>query len=175
MANPVFEAVRTVLAVREFADREVPDEVVHQMVEALRLSASSQNQQPWHFVVVRDRQRLRELAPMMKTGPYIAEAAGAIVVAVKRDSHFGLSDASRAIQSMILVAWAAGVGTNWVGFGDEAERHDEARRFVALSDEYQVVAVIPYGYPRRRIGLGKKNRRPVGEVASAERFGSPFS
>jgi hypothetical protein len=37
-----------------------------------------------------------------------------------------------------------------------------------------VLAVVPFGYPTRAIGKGKKKRKPLAEVASAERFGTPF-
>src|SRR5262249_61023267 len=71
MSNPVFEAVSTSLAVREYQDREISDDVVDRIVEAGHLAASSINKQPWHFVVVRDRQGLEALGGLVKTGPYI--------------------------------------------------------------------------------------------------------
>ena len=170
MSNPVFEAVRTVLAVREFQDREIPVEILHRIVEAGRLSASSMNLQPWHFVVVKNRETIRELAPLAKTGPYIAAAPAAIVVAVEGESQYALSDASRAIQSMILTAWADGIGSNWVGF---ANLEDVARR-VGLPDTHRAIAVLPFGYPTRTLGKGKKKRKALSEVASLERFGEPL-
>lgn len=170
MSNPVFEVVRTVLAVREYQDREIPDDVLDRIVEAGHLSASSRNLQPWHFVVVRDRQGLRDLGGFVRTGPYIAGAAAAIVIAYERDSRFGVSDGSRAIQSMILTAWAEGVGSNWAGFAGL----DAVREHVGLPDTYDVLAVLPFGYPARPVGRGRKNRKPLGEVASAERFGTPY-
>jgi nitroreductase len=170
MANQVFEAVRTVLAVREYQDREIPADVLDRIVDAGHLSASSMNRQPWHFVVVRDREALRALGRMVKTGPYIASAAAAIVVAYERESMFGVSDASRAVQSMILTAWAEGVGSNWTGF----RGLEDVRKHVGLPDSYDVLTVVPFGYPSQAIGRGVKKRRPLGEVASAERFGTPY-
>lgn len=170
MSNCVFEAVRTVLAIREYQDKDVPDDVVRRMVEAARLTASSINGQPWHFVVVRKRESLRELGVLVSHGPYIAEAAGAVVVAFEKASMFGVSDASRAIQSMILTAWADGVGSNWTGFGGL----ESVREYVGLPDAYEVLAVVPFGYPRRPAGKGKKKRKPLEEVASAERYGTPL-
>jgi nitroreductase len=170
MGNPVFEAVRTVLAVREYRDEPIPGDVMNRIVEAGHLSASSMNRQPWHFVVVRDEQALRQLGSLVRTGPYIAGAAAAIVVGYERGSMFGVSDASRAIQSMILAAWAEGVGSNWTGFTGM----DEVRAMVGLPDAYDVLAVLPFGYPARPVGRGKKNRKPVGEVVSSERYGTPW-
>ena len=171
MANPVFEVVRTVLAVREYQDAELTDDLVHRIAEAGRLTASSINRQPWHFVVVRDRETLREFGRMIHSGPYIATAAAAVVVAYERDSPFGVSDASRAIQSMILTAWAEGVGSNWTGFGGL----ERVREKVGLPNTYDVLAVVPFGYPKLALGKGKKNRKPPAEVISSEHFGTHVS
>ncbi len=166
----VFEAVRTVLAVRGYQDRPVPDDVVRRIVEAARLAASSQNGQPWHFVVVEDRDTLRRLGAAARTGPYTAGAALAVVVAVEKSNRFGVSDGSRAIQSMILTAWGAGVGSNWVGFG---EMH-EVGAILGVPDRYDVLAIVPFGYPTEERSRGKKNRKVLSEVASLDRFGHPF-
>lgn len=170
-SGTVFEAVRTVLAIREYQDRKVSAGVVHRIVEAGRLTASSMNLQPWHFVVVQERKSLGELGRLVRTGPYIAGAAFAIVVAYEKTSRFGVSDLSRAIQSMILTAWDEGVGSNWAGFGGL----EDVRRQVGLDESYEVLAVLPFGYPARRVGLGKKKRKPAAEVISAERAGTPFA
>jgi nitroreductase len=170
MSNPVFEAVRTVLAVREYQDRSIPDDVLGRIVEAGHLSASASNAQPWHFVVVSDRAGLRDLGALVAHGPYIAGAAAAVVVAYEKANPLGISDVSRAIQSMILVAWGDGVGSNWTGFREL----DGVRKKVGLPDKYEVLAVVPFGYPKRKLGLGKKKRKPLAEVASSERFGNPL-
>jgi nitroreductase len=170
MSNPVFETVRTVLAVREYQDKPIPDDVLGRIVEAGHLSASASNVQPWHFVVVRDRAGLQELGGLVAHGPYIAGAGAAIVVAYEKANPLGVSDVSRAIQSMILVAWGDGVGSNWTGFGEL----EGVRKKVGLPDKYEVLAVVPFGYPKRAIGKGKKKRKPLAEVASAEQYGTPF-
>ena len=166
----VFEAVRTLLAVRQYQEKPVPDEVVRRIVEAGHLTASSMNQQPWHFVVVRDRDTLRQLGGLLSTGPYVAQAALAIAVAVEKASRFGVSDVSRAIQSMMLTAWEAGVGSNWVGFGGLAE----VGAFLKVPPELDVLAVVPFGYPVEARRRGKKERKPLGTIAHRERFDQPF-
>jgi len=170
MANAVFEAARTVLAIREYEDRPVPDEVLHRIMEAGWLSASANNRQPWHFILVCEREGLRKLGSLVRTGPYTASAAAAVIVAYeKANGQYAVSDASRAIQSMLLTAWGDGVGSNWTGFiGLE-----NVRREFGLPDEYDVIAVVPLGYPRRKV-VGKKKRKPLAEVASAERYGTPL-
>jgi nitroreductase len=165
--NEVYEAVRSVLAVREYLDRDIPEDVLHRILDAGRLTASARNAQPWHFIVVRDRDRIRKLGSLVRTGGYTAHAAAAIIVACERN-QYAMSDASRAIQSMILVAWADGVGSNWTGFGGI----EGVRKEFGIPEDLDVLAVMPLGYPKRKV-IGRKNRRAFKQVVSAETFGSP--
>jgi nitroreductase len=165
----VFEAVRTLLAVRSYQDTSVPDAVVRRIVEAGRLTGSGMNGQPWHFIVVRDRNVLRRLGELASSGPYVADAPLAIVVAIDK-TRFAISDASRAIQSMLLTAWVDGVGSNWVGFGGL----DKVRSLLDIPARLEILAILPFGYPRRAIGRGQKDRKPLRDVAHLEQFGRPF-
>ena len=165
----VFKAVRTVLAVRTYQDKPVPPDVIRQIVEAGRLTGSGMNQQPWHFIVVEDGDTLRQLGALAPTGPYVAQAPLAIVVAVEK-TRFAVSDASRAIQSMMLTAWSEGVGSNWVGFVGM----NGVSSLLGIPDELEVLAILPFGYPTQDIGQGKKRRKPLSEVAHLEQFGQPF-
>jgi nitroreductase len=165
----VFEAVRTILAVRRYQDRPVPEDVIRRIVEAGHLTASSMNMQPWHFIVVQDRDTLRQLGALAPTGPYIAQAALAIVVAIDK-TRFAVSDASRAIQSILLTAWAEGVGSNWVGFGGL----EDVKALLSIPAELDLLAILPFGYPVDPVGRGKKQRKPLAEVAHRERYGQPF-
>jgi nitroreductase len=164
-----FEAIRTLLAVRSYQDKPVPDAVVRRIVEAGRLTGSAMNGQPWHFIVIHDGETLRRLGASATSGPYVAQAPLAIVVATDK-TRFAVSDASRAIQSMLLTAWADGVGSNWVGFGGL----EQVKAFIDIPAGLDVLAILPFGYPARPVGRGKKQRKPLREVAHRERYGRPF-
>jgi nitroreductase len=165
----VFEAIRTVLAVRKYQDRPIPPESIRRIVEAARLTASSMNAQPWHFIVVEDRDTLRQLGSLARSGRYIADAPLAIVV-VLEPSRFAVSDGSRAIQSMILTAWSEGIGSNWVGF----RGLEDVKPLLGIPAEMEILAIVPFGYPAQPAGKGQKNRKPLSEVAHRGRFGQPF-
>lgn len=163
------KAVQTVLAVRQYQDKPIPADTVRHIVEAAHLTGSSMNRQPWHFIVVEDRSVLQKMGQLAKTGRYIAQAPLAVAVVVE-DSPYAVSDASRAIQSMMLAAWSEGVGSNWVGFfGLEA-----IKPLLGIPAGLEIFAVVPFGYPVDAIGRGKKNRKPLSEIAHRERFGQPF-
>jgi nitroreductase len=165
----VFDAVRTLLAVRGYQDKPIPEAVVRRIVEAGRLTGSGMNRQPWHFIVVRERETLRSLGAVASSGSYVAQAPLAIVVATDK-TRFAVSDASRAIQSMLLTAWADGVGSNWVGFGGL----EKAKPLLDIPAGLEVLAILPFGYPTRPVGRGEKQRKSLREVAHLERYGRPF-
>ena len=165
----VFDAVRTMLAVRSYKDKPVPADLVRRIIEAGRLTGSSMNAQPWHFIVVQKRETLRQLGALMQTGPYIAGASLAIVVAVEK-GQYAVSDGSRAIQSMVLTAWSEGVGSNWAGFGSAPK----VNSLLGIPKDLDVLAILPFGYPTKALGKGKKKRKPLAQVAHRERFAQPF-
>jgi nitroreductase len=163
------ETIRTMLAVRRYQDKPVPEATLRRVVEAGRLTGSAKNLQPWHFIVVQDRKTLQKLGALARTGAHVAQAAAAVVVAVDR-TPFAVSDASRAIQSMLLAAWADGVGSNWVGFGGL----DEVRTLLGMPAGLDILAILPLGYPVGVVGRGRKERKPLGTVAHRERYGRAF-
>jgi nitroreductase len=167
----VFDAIRTVLAVRAFDENKpVPDELVDKIIEAGRLTASAMNKQPWHFILIKDRERMSELGSLIRSGPYVSSAAFAVAVAVER-SPLAISDGSRAVQDMVLTAWSEGVGSNWVGF---IGMLDEVAETLKVPEDLQLLAIVPFGYPAKPVGKGKKQRRPSADVVSLEEFGTPY-
>jgi nitroreductase len=169
VAMEVFDGIRTLLAVRRYLDRPVPEPVMRKILEAGRLTGSAMNLQPWHFIVIEDRETLRRLGTLARSGSYVAEAPLAIAVAVEK-TGYAVSDASRAIHSMLLTAWSEGVGSNWVGFGGL----EKVNALLGIPATLDVLAILPFGYPADKIGRGKKNRKPLKAVAHRERYGQPF-
>ncbi|HEX9495954.1 MAG TPA: nitroreductase, partial [Candidatus Limnocylindria bacterium] len=68
-------------------------------------------------------------------------------------------------------AWSEGVGSNWVGFGSMPE----VEKLVGAPATMEGLAIVSFGHPAAKLGRGKKQRRPLAEIASRERFGVPYS
>jgi nitroreductase len=113
---------------------------------------------------------LRQLGGIAQTGPYIAGAPFAVVVCIE-DTDFAVSDASRAVQSMVLTAWSEGIGSNWAGFRNV----EGARPILGIPGNLEVLAIVPFGYPARPVGKGRKQRKPFAQVVSRNRYGEPFA
>ncbi|MFN8490567.1 MAG: nitroreductase family protein [Caldilineaceae bacterium] len=166
----VFDAIKTLLAVRDYQAKPIPDEVVKNIVEAARLTGSAMNRQQWDFVVVRQPATLQRLGQLATNGPYIGKAALAIAVVVQ-DSPLGYIDGTRATQDMMLAAWSAGVGSNWVGNVNQAP----IKELLNIPQDRMVLTIIPFGYPAKRVSGGNKNRKALSDVAHAEKLGNAFT
>ncbi len=166
----VYQAVHTMLAVREYEAKLIPDAVVTRILEAARWTGSSRNRQHWNFVAVREPSTLQKLGQLASTGSYIAQAALAVAVIVP-EGPVGYIDGARATQDMMLVAWEAGIGSNWVGNVNTPVIKD----MLGVQAGDMVLTIIPFGYPVKKVGAGMKDRKPLAKVAHAERVGQPYT
>ena len=165
----IFEAIKTLLAVREYRPEPIPDEIVTRILDAARLTGSARNRQEWDFVVVRNLETLRRLGELATHGPYVASAPLAVAVVVP-EGPLGTIDGTRAVQDMMLTAWEAGVGSNWVSNVNTPS----IKELLAIPADRVVLVVVPFGYPAKRLGAGRKERKPLSQIAHAERYGQPY-
>jgi nitroreductase len=165
----VFECVRARIETREFKPDPVPEAALEKILEAGRWSPSQRNRQPWHFIVVQERETLQQLGAMAPSGAYLAEAPLAIAV-ITDGARVPLIDGTRAISSMQLVAWEEGLGSCWVGSVDR----EGVKRLLGLPETCELVTVLPFGYPTDAAKRLRKRRKPLEQMAHRERFGTPY-
>jgi len=165
----VFEAIKTRLELREFDPKPVPVEVVREVLEAGRLAPSGLNSQHWRFLLIDDRQDLRELAEISTTGKWVANCSLAIIVLTNPKYPWHLLDAGRVITHMQLAAWNRGVGSRiFTGYNEKAMR----QKF-NISSDYHIACVVGFGYPTKKI-IGRKNRQPIETLAFHGKMGQPL-
>jgi nitroreductase len=162
-----WDAIRARRNVRQYSDRPIPQEDLHRILEAGRRAPSSQNWQPWNFVVVTDRAELQELSKVWQGARHIAGSAATIALisrepedAQHRDRlHY---DFGQATANMMLAAVELGVGSGHSAVGDQAQ----AQRVLAFPDGYFCAYLVALGYPADRPlkPIAKPNRRPFDEV-----------
>jgi len=162
-----WDAIRARRNVRQYSDRPIPQEDLHRILEAGRRAPSSQNWQPWNFVVVTDRAELQELSKVWQGARHIAGSAATIALigrepedAQHRDRlHY---DFGQATANMMLAAVELGVGSGHSAVGDQAQ----AQRVLAFPDGYFCAYLVALGYPADRPlkPIAKPNRRAFDEV-----------
>lgn len=179
----VMDAISERRSVRLFdPEKPVEREKLDSILEAARLAPSSNNTQPWHFVVVTNeaaREKLAVAAPAgaaankwMRNAPAIVVCAGKPNLLLHKtvgqvfDKDFFKMDVAIAVEHMVLRARELGLGTCWVGWFDERS----VRRIVGLPSSHKVLALLPIGYPKGAWPKEKK-RNPTSEVVSWEKFG----
>jgi nitroreductase len=166
-----WEAIASRRNVRAFADRPIAAADLDRILEAGRRSPSSQNWQPWDFIVVTDRARLRELAGVWRGAGHVAGSAATIVViGPAADNEFGRAqfDLGQATMSMLLAAADLGIGSCHAGVADL----DLARELLGFPADRDWAFLISLGYPADRplIPVRNPRRRPFGEVAHRDRW-----
>jgi nitroreductase len=171
----VRQAVNSVRVIRKFADKALDPEHLDQILNAGRRTASSKNQQDWAFVVVRDREHLRQLAAVGKYADHLAGAAAAVAL-IRPDAanehalRTYLWDAGRAAQNMVLAAWELGIGSVPATVYDL----DLASRLLGLPDDQRCDFLLSFGYPSDPSQLTAPNRAggrlPMDAVVHEERW-----
>lgn len=159
------KCIRTRREVRDYLDKPIPHDALQKILEAGRLAPSSKNSQPWHFIVIRDKETLREVSALTPTGPHIAKAPLAIAVLMDC-AKLPEVDGARAIQNMVLAAWDVGIGACWVtNFYD-----DGVKDLLSVPQRMKLVSVIPFGYPAEPRATRKKIRKALNEIVHFEKF-----
>lgn len=160
------EAVKTKLDVREFVSKEVPSSIKLAVLEAARLTQSGVNSQHWRFILVEDPKNLKTMADDSTSGEWVAGASFAVIVCTDPKKGYHLIDAGRAIQDMQLTAWDHGIASGvFTGI-----RVTNFRRDFGIPENLNPTAVVAFGYPVRKL-YGRKNRKPLSEVAFLEKYG----
>ena len=180
MAVPTWEAIRSRRNVRAYTDVPLSGDHLDEILEAGRRAPSSQNWQPWDFVVVTSRPALVSLSEVQGRGgsEHVASAAAAVGVVAQvldgsdserrgaeRRLYF---DLGQAVMSMMLAAAGLKIGSCHAGVSDQ----DLARKVLGLPDERFCAYVISFGYPadRELTLIRHPARRPFDEVVHRDHW-----
>ena len=166
-----WDAITSRRNVRSFQDRPIAAGDLDRILEAGWRSPSSQNWQPWDFVLVTDRDQLRELSNVFSGAYHVAESAATIAVVgpvADNPYHRGQLDIGQAVMAMTLAAADLGIGSCHAGVQDMAM----ARRVLGLPEDRTFVLLISFGYPAGRplTPVRHPKRRPFDEVVHRGRW-----
>jgi len=159
--------------VRSFEDRPIADDHLDEILESGRRSPSSQNWQPWDFILVRQRDQLLQLSHVWRGAGHVAHSAATIaliasVPADQRERDRLQYDLGQATMSMMLAAASLGIGSGHSSVGDQ----DMARSLLGLPEDKFCAYLISLGYPADRplTLIRNPDRRPFNEVVHRDRW-----
>ena len=174
----VFECIVTRRSVRSYEKKDVPNELIGQILEAGVRAPSAGNLQPWEFIVVKDIEIKKELASAALRQRHVEEAPVVIVVCAdpgKSAERYGergkslycIQDTAAAVENMLLTANSLGLGTCWVGAFEE----DEVRKILNIPQKLKPVALITVGFPREYEKPTRTTRIPFENITYIDKHG----
>jgi len=156
-------------SIRRYEDKDVSEEVLKQILEAGRQAPSAANRQPIRFVVVRDKELLKNLsgAPFhgfIKDAPVLM--VGCADVKSLLTGKWAVVDATIALQNMVIAAWSLGVGSCWIGDFSE----EKVKEALKIPGDWKVVALVTFGFPAEQ--PKPREKKPFEELFSFNSFHS---
>jgi nitroreductase len=151
MPMDALEALMTRRSVRAYTDEPVSDDQVRKILAAGMQAPSASNRQPWHFVVLRQRERLNALAEVLPFGKMLMQAPLGIVVCADGGlqplAGYWAQDCAAATQNILLACHALGLGAVWIGVYPRDERVAALRKLLSLPATLTSLCAIAIGWP----------------------------
>jgi len=177
----IMEIIRARRSIRRYKAEPIPPEKGVALMEALHLSPSAGNRQPWRFIFVRDPELIRRLAeesswerlaPLraLTTAPLVIVGCGVPEESLPVGGLDGyVVDVVIALQSAVLAAAGLGLGTCWIG----AFYEDRVKALLSVPEEIRVVALLAVGVPDE--SPPAKSRKPLEDVIYRDTYGVRYT
>jgi nitroreductase len=162
----VSQAIKTKRAVRQFQDKPLPEEAVQAILNAGRRAQSSKNSQPWYFIAIRDRERLKALSELGDYAGHLAGAAlGVAILTPDPEQRFSIMfDAGQSSAYMQLAAWELGIGSCLATIYEP----EKARQLLGFPSDLHLRIALSFGYPLDEQSLIRApksgGRKPMDEI-----------
>ncbi len=172
----VLEQIRTVRQARQYQPETVPDDVVGQLLEIARWTGSSRNTQPWHFIVITDKDQLHRISQLRTPINWVAGAPLAIAIVLDGGSLSSEAyDEGRVSERILIAARLLGLGGGTAWYGDAAQEA-EAKRILGIPAERTARSVVVIGYPTTTVdprpNRVEGGRKPLSELVSHDQMES---
>lgn len=134
-------------------DKEVPNTMIQDLLEAAMSAPSAMAKDPWRFIVVRERGTLDTIADILPNGKMLRQAPVAIIVcgdinkAHDKLESYMLQDLSAAVENILLAANILGLGSCWLGIHPRPDRMDGVKKLFSLPEAIIPMCGISLGWP----------------------------
>jgi nitroreductase len=172
VADTVFSVITKRRSIRDYTDREVSDTTIREIIGAGIQAPNGLGFQPWRFVVVRNRDLMKQVSDYCKPilarsiegvpGPQVEaflkmlkndeynifyNASVLILVLGAQDTTTSFLDCTLCAENMMLAAWSLGLGSCWIGSAMPVQQNPGLLAELQVPDGYQIVAPLIFGYP----------------------------
>lgn len=147
------ENIMTRTSIRQYKDQPVEQEKIDIMLKAAMAAPTAVNLQPWHFIVINDKNTIKLLSGQQPTNaPLMIAVCGDTDKTTMPDGNgklpdFWVQDVSAATENLLLAAHAQGLGAVWTGVYPVMERVAEVANVLNCPNNIIPLAVVRIGYP----------------------------
>lgn len=138
-------------SIRKYTEQEVSNETVEELLRAAMQAPSAGNEQPWEFIVLRDKEIMKKITEFHPYSKMLLNTRVAIVVCgdVNKEvfKNLWVQDCSAASENILLAAEERGLGAVWLGVYPMEERVEELKQLLNLPESVYPLSIIPVGYP----------------------------
>jgi len=139
-------------SIRKFTAEPVSEEIINDILEAAMSAPSAGNEQPWHFVVIRDRSKMEEILVHHPNALALKSAAAAILVCADKNSNkfeidYWIQDFAAATENLLLAAHFLGLGAVWLGVYPREERCAALKKVFGMPENIVPFSLVALGYP----------------------------
>jgi len=147
----LIEGILTRRSIRKYKQGQVSQDQINNILKAGMYAPSARNQQPWHFIVITDRDILNQIMQVHPYAGMLSEAQLAILVCgdktLELSKDYWVVDCSAATQNILLAAHGIGLGAVWLGLHPREERKRDMIELLSLPDHIQPLSLISVGIP----------------------------
>lgn len=142
------DAILARRSIRKYTRQPVPDEVLKDLLRAAMAAPSAYNEQPWHFVVIKDRKILDRIPEFHPYAGMLKETTVAILVCGDtRAGKWVPMDCAAATENILIAAQDKGLGAVWVAAYPDEKFEAGFRNLMGIPNNMRPIALIPIGYP----------------------------
>ena len=151
---PIIDLILSRRSIRKYEKKEIPEDVLNQILEAGRNAPSAANKQPIHFIILKDHETKKKLSTtfsrFLKDAPVVI--VGCANVKALLTGRWAVVDTTISLQNMVIGAWGLGVGSCWIGSFNEKK----VKETLMIPNNWKVVALLTLGYPAEQPKQRKK-------------------
>ena len=145
------EAILTRRSIRRYTAAAVSEPAINELLKAAMSAPSASNQQPWHFVVINERQILSRVSEYHPYAQMLPQAQVAILVCgdlmLEKSPGYWVQDCAAATENILIAARASGLGAVWLGIYPREERVRATRELFRLPQHVMPLSLVAIGYP----------------------------
>ncbi|MBN2175850.1 MAG: nitroreductase family protein [Bacteroidales bacterium] len=170
------ELAKSRYSVRKYKPDSVPEQDLLYVLEAGRVAPSAVNYQPWHFLVIREKENLEKIHSLYHR-EWFRQAPVVIIILANHHASWKRADGKDhadidiaiAADHLTLAAADRSLGTCWICNFDKQKTVEVLK----LPDHLEPVAFLPLGYPADSTDTNRhqQKRKPLDHIVSWEKPG----